>query len=68
MAQLVKNLPAMWETWVQSLCWGDPLGEGNGQPTPVFWPGEFIWVTDNATVNIFVFFEAQRVLICRSTM
>ena len=21
MAQLVKNLPAMWETWVQSLGW-----------------------------------------------
>ena len=20
-AQLVKNLPAMWETWVRSLCW-----------------------------------------------
>ena len=24
-AQLVKNLPAMWETWVQSLDWEDPL-------------------------------------------
>ena len=24
-AQLVKNLPAMWETWVQSLSWEDPL-------------------------------------------
>ena len=24
MAQLVKNLPAMWETWVQSLGWEDP--------------------------------------------
>ena len=23
--QLVKNLPAMWETGVQSLCWEDPL-------------------------------------------
>ena len=21
----VKNLPAMWETWVQSLGWEDPL-------------------------------------------
>ena len=27
-AQLVKNLPAMWETWVQSLGWEDPLKEG----------------------------------------
>ena len=25
MAQTVKNLPAMWETWVQSLGWEDPL-------------------------------------------
>ena len=24
-AQLVKNLPAMWETWVLSLIWKDPL-------------------------------------------
>ena len=27
-AQLVKNLPAMWETWVQSLGLEDPLGNG----------------------------------------
>ena len=27
-AQLVKNLPAMWETWLQSLGWEDPLEEG----------------------------------------
>ena len=26
--QLVKNLPAMWETWVQSLGWEDPLETG----------------------------------------
>ena len=26
--QMVKNLPAMWETWVQSLGWEDPLKEG----------------------------------------
>ena len=25
MAQLVENLLAMWETWVQSLGWGDTL-------------------------------------------
>ena len=24
----VKNLPAMWETWVQSLGWEDPLEQG----------------------------------------
>ena len=27
MAQMVKNLPAMWETWVLSLDWEDPLEE-----------------------------------------
>ena len=27
-AQLVKNPPAMWETWVHSLGWEDPLEEG----------------------------------------
>ena len=27
-AQLVKNLPTMWETWVWSLSWGDPLEKG----------------------------------------
>ena len=27
-AQLVKSLPAMWETWVRSLGWDDPLEKG----------------------------------------
>ena len=40
MAQLVKNLPAMRETWVRSLGWEDPL-EKERLPTPVFWPEEF---------------------------
>ena len=26
--QPVKNSPAMWETWVRSLGWGDPLEMG----------------------------------------
>ena len=28
LAQMVKNPPAMWETWVQSLGWEDPMEEG----------------------------------------
>ena len=28
LAQLVKNLPAMWETWVRYLGWEDPLEKG----------------------------------------
>ena len=27
-AQLVKNPPAVWETWVRSLGWEDPLAKG----------------------------------------
>ena len=32
MAQLVKNPPAMWETWVPSPDWEDPPGDGKGSP------------------------------------
>ena len=39
-AQLVKNLPAMRETWVWSLGWEDPW-KRERLPTPVFWPEEF---------------------------
>ena len=40
MTELVKNPPAMQETWVQSLGWEDHM-EKERLPTPVFWPGEF---------------------------
>ena len=45
MAQVVKNLPTMWETWVRCLDWEDPMGESMAThpsiqrhrlPTPVF--------------------------------
>ena len=36
---MAKNPPAVWETWVQSLGWEDPLEKG--MATPIFWPGEF---------------------------
>ena len=35
MAQTVKNLPAVWETWVQSLGWEDLLGEGLATPSSI---------------------------------
>ena len=35
-AQLVKNLPAMWETWVGKIPW-----RREKLPTAVFWPREF---------------------------
>ena len=42
-AQLVKNSPAMWETWVQFLGWEDPLEKGMTTHSSilVFWPGGF---------------------------
>ena len=36
---MVKNLHAVWETWVLSLCWDDPLKKATSKQ--VFWPGEF---------------------------
>ena len=50
LAQTVKNLPAMWETWVwetwvPSLGWEDPLEEGM-QPTQVFLSGESPWTEE----------------------
>ena len=39
-AQLVKNLPVMQETWVRSLGWEDPLEKGKATHS-IFWPGEF---------------------------
>ena len=39
-AQLVKNLPAMQETWIWSLSLED-LWTRENLPPPVFWPGEF---------------------------
>ena len=39
-AQRVKCLPAMWETWVQSLGWGDPLEKEMATHSPVLFPGK----------------------------
>jgi len=35
-AQMVKNLPAMWDTWVLSLDWEDPLEEGMTTHSSIF--------------------------------
>ena len=40
LSQMVKDLPAMRETWVRSLGWEDPLWR-EWLPTPVFLPEEF---------------------------
>ena len=42
-AHLVKNLPAMQETWVRSLGWEDPLEEGMATHFSIFaWTRIFI--------------------------
>ena len=40
LAQLVKNLPAMWETWVDPWVGKIPW-KRKRLPIAVFWPGEF---------------------------
>ena len=34
-AQLVKNPPAMWEIWVQSMGWEDPLENGKASHSSI---------------------------------
>ena len=47
-AQLVKNLPAMWETWVGFLCWEDSL-ENRKASHSSFWPREVHEVAKSQT-------------------
>ena len=51
---MVKNLPAMWETWVQSLGWEDSLEEGTANhPSILAWripmDREVWWVAESWT-------------------
>ena len=43
-AQLVKNSPAMWETWVQSLGWDDPLEKGKATHSSILAREFCVWV------------------------
>ena len=40
--QLVKNLPAMWEIWVQSLGWEDPVEKGTATHSSIM-AGRIPW-------------------------
>ena len=35
MTHMVKNPPAMWETWIQSLGWEDALEKGTATPSSI---------------------------------
>ena len=58
-AQMVKNQPAMWETWVRSLGWKDPMEEGMETHSSILawripmdrgaWRDTVRWVTMNQT-------------------
>ena len=45
MAQLVKNTPAMWETWVRSLGWEDPLEKGMATHCSIL-AGRVLWTEE----------------------
>ena len=47
MAQLVKNLPAMRETWVRSLGWEEPLEKGKATQSSILaW--KIPWTVESA--------------------
>ena len=52
MAQMVKNLLAMQDTWVQSLGWEDPLGKEMAAHSSILaWENPLMGEPDRATVN-----------------
>ena len=70
--QLVKNLPARWETWVQSLCWEDPLEKGKyplqysgmGNSTDCIVPGVARSQTRLSDFNFHFTFTSACLAIC----
>ena len=71
-AQSVKNLPAMRETWVHSLCWEDPLEKSMAtHSSPLAWsipraeePGYSPW--DDWVTNTFTSFKSKLKICCCS--
>ena len=47
-AQLVKNLPAVWETWVRSLGWEDPLEKGKATHSSIL-AQRISWIAKSQT-------------------
>ena len=69
LTQMIKNLPEIQETWVQSLSWEDPL-EKEMETTSVFLPREFHGLRslggyspwghrELGTINTFTFFKSE---------
>ena len=67
MAQLVKNPPAMWETWVRSLGWEDPLKKGRATHSSILawricgvelyspWGPKQLGKTERLSLSLFTF-------------
>ena len=51
MAQVVKNLPAKWETWVRSLGWEDLLEKGVAATHSSILAWEIPWTEEPGTVQ-----------------
>ena len=50
MAQMVKNMPEMRETWVRSLSWEDPLEKGMESHFSILaWRIPWTWVAKSGT-------------------
>ena len=59
-AQLVKNLPAMWETWVWSLGWEDTLEKGKATNSSILawgipWGPKELDMTEWLSLSLFTF-------------
>ena len=59
-AQLVKNLLAMQETWVQSLVWKDPLEKGKATHSSILawrspWGRKELDMTERLSLSFFTF-------------
>jgi len=79
-AQLVKNLPAVQETWVHSLGWEDPLEKGMATHSSILaWripgteePGRqatcFMGSKDLVVTNTFTFFPSPLIFILLNTI
>ena len=66
-AHLVKNLPAMWETWVRFLGWEDPLEKGKASHSSILawripwtyslWGCKELDTTKHLSLSLFTFSE-----------
>ena len=74
--QLVKNLPALWETWVWSLGWEDPLEKGTATLSSILawripWTAQSMgmqraghdWATFTFTERVWMFYTFIKSLI-----